>query len=104
MEGFVLMELARQLTWADEEIRLHHYRTKDGVEVDAVLETNDGRIAGIEVKASATVTGADFKGLRHLQSQAGEMFTAGVVLYVGDASLSFGPRLTALPISALWRL
>ncbi len=98
------MEIARQLTWAEEEIRLHHYRTKDGVEVDAVLETNDGRIAGVEVKASATVTGADFKGLRHLQSQAGEMFTAGVVLYVGDASLSFGPRLKALPISALWWL
>ena len=104
MEGFVLMELARQLTWADEEIRLYHYRTKDGVEVDAVLETNDGRIAGVEVKASATVTSADFKGLRHLQSQTGEMFTAGVVLYAGDASLSFGPRLKALPVSALWQL
>lgn len=35
MEGFVLMELARQLTWASEEIRLFHYRTKDKLEVDA---------------------------------------------------------------------
>lgn len=104
MEGFVTMELARQLTWADEEIRLYHYRTKDKVEVDAVLETNDGRIAGVEVKASATVTSADFKGLRHLQAQAGDAFATGVVLYTGAESLSFGPRLKALPVSALWQL
>ncbi len=104
LEGFVLMELARQLTWATEEIRLYHYRTKDGIEVDAVLETNDGRIAGVEVKASASVTSSDFRGLRYLQSQAGDNFAAGVVLYAGDTALSFGPRLKALPVSALWQL
>jgi hypothetical protein len=39
MENFVLMELARQLTWSQERGRLYHYRTKDRVEVDAVIET-----------------------------------------------------------------
>ena len=29
METFVLMELARQLTWCQERARLYHYRTKD---------------------------------------------------------------------------
>lgn len=104
MEGFVLMELARQLSWASEEIRLFHYRTKDKLEVDAVLETNDGRIAAVEVKASSTVTSGDFRGLRHLEEQAGDSFTCGVVLYTGAKSLSFGPRLKALPVSALWHL
>ncbi|HEU0191016.1 MAG TPA: ATP-binding protein [Mycobacterium sp.] len=104
MEGFVMMEIARQLTWAGEEIRLFHYRSKDNVEVDAVLETNDGRIAAIEVKASATVTAADFRGLRHLQTRTGESFACGVVLYTGRDSLSFGQRLKALPVSALWNL
>jgi hypothetical protein len=33
MENFVLMELARQLTWSRERDRLYHYRTKDKVEV-----------------------------------------------------------------------
>jgi predicted AAA+ superfamily ATPase len=103
-DGFVLMELARQLTWAKEEIRLYHYRTKDKIEVDAILETNDGRIAAVEVKASATVTGRDFTGLRHLHTTIGDAFTAGVVLYTGTQSISFGPRLKALPISALWQL
>ena len=38
LENFVLMELARQLTWCEERVELFHYRTKDKVEVDAVLE------------------------------------------------------------------
>jgi len=104
LEGFVLMELYRQATWAQEEVDVYHYRTKDKVEVDAVLETADGRIAGIEVKASATVSHADFRGLRLLEQHAGEAFAAGVVLYAGAESLSFGPRLKALPVPALWRL
>ena len=104
MEGFVLMELARQLSWASEEIRLFHYRTKDKLEVDAVLETNDGRVAAIEVKASSTVANSDFRGLRHLEEQVGDAFRCGVVLYTGTKSLSFGPRLKALPVSALWHL
>jgi len=49
VENFVLMELARQLTWNDERAGLFHFRTRDGVEVDAVLETPDGRVVGIEV-------------------------------------------------------
>ncbi len=59
MENFVLMELARQLAWSQERGRLYHYRTKDRVEVDAVIETPDSRIVGIEVKAGATVRTAD---------------------------------------------
>ncbi|MFB7877669.1 DUF4143 domain-containing protein [Nocardia sp. NPDC056064] len=51
LEGFVLMEIARQLSWSDEEVELFHYRTRDQVEVDAVLENRRGEVVGIEVKA-----------------------------------------------------
>ncbi len=53
------MELARQLTRSSERARLWHYRTKDKAEVDAVLETADGRVIAIEVKAGATVRAED---------------------------------------------
>lgn len=66
MENFVVMELARQLTWAEERGRLFHYRTKDKKEVDAVIETPDGRVIGVEVKAGATVRTEDLAGLRNL--------------------------------------
>ncbi len=104
LENFVLMELARQLTWSQERGRLYHYRTKDGVEVDAVIETPDGRVVGIEVKAGATVRTADLAGLRNLARQAGERFVAGYVLYTGHQTLPFGDRLRAVPLDALWRL
>ena len=104
LEGFVLMELARQLTWSRERAELFHYRTKDKVEVDAVLENRQGHVVGIEVKASSTVTAADFRGLRHLAERTGGDFAAGIVFYTGVQTLPFGPRLRAVPVSALWEI
>jgi len=104
LEGFVLMELARQLTWSEERAELFHYRTKDKVEVDAVLENRRGQVVGIEVKASSTVRSDDFAGLRHLADRIGDDLVVGVVLYTGPETLSFGPRLRAMPVSALWEL
>jgi hypothetical protein len=104
LEGFVLAELARQLTWSTVRAELSHYRTKDGVEVDVVLEDRRGRVVGVEVKASATVRAEDFSGLRHIAARLGNDFRAGFVLYSGPRTLPFGPRLRAVPLSALWRL
>lgn len=104
MENFVLMELARQLTWSEERGRLYHYRTKDKLEVDAVVETPDGRVVGIEVKAGATVRTEDLAGLRNLANHLGDRFIAGFVLYTGQQTLPFGDKLRAVPLDGLWRL
>ncbi|GGL10824.1 hypothetical protein Sme01_15740 [Sphaerisporangium melleum] len=104
LEGFVLMELARQLTWSEERAELFHYRTKDKVEVDAVLENRQGRVVAIEVKASSTVRPDDFRGLRHLADRLGDDFVVGVVLYTGTQTLPFGERMRAMPVSALWEV
>jgi uncharacterized protein len=104
LEGFVLMELARQATWSDARVELFHYRTKDKVEVDAILESRQGKAVGIEVKAASTVGHDDFNGLRHLAQRLGDDFVAGLVLYTGQQTLSFGPRLRAMPVSAIWEV
>lgn len=102
LEGFVAMEIARQLTWSQVRAELYHYRTKDKVEVDLVLENRRGQVVAIEVKAAATVRGEDFSAIRHLASRLGEDLVLGVVLYTGTQTLPFGPRFRAMPISALW--
>ena len=61
-----------------------------------------GQIAGVEVKASATVTATDFRGLRKLKEAVGKRFAAGVVLYDGETSAGFGDGLYAVPIRTLW--
>jgi predicted AAA+ superfamily ATPase len=102
LETFVLQELRRHSSWHQDPINFYHCRDKDGVEVDIVLETSGQRIAGVEVKASSTVTAADFRGLRKLQASAGKRFACGVVLYDGEVSVPFGEGCYAVPIRALW--
>jgi len=102
LETFVMQELRRMASWHDEPIAFHHFRDKDGVEVDLVLERGADEVAGVEVKAAASVTEADFRGLRKLQAAAGSAFRCGVVLYDGEHTLPFGPGLYAVPIRALW--
>lgn len=102
METFVYQELRRQASWEETEVRFHHFRDKDGYEVDMVLERGALDVAGIEVKAAATVTAADFRGLKKLAAATGERFRAGVVLYDGETSVSFGNRMHAVPVRALW--
>jgi len=101
-ESFVAMELLRQSDWADEPVSLYHYRDKEQREVDVIVERYDGDVAGVEVKASATVGERDFAGLRYLRDKLGNRFKGGVVLYVGSDTLPFGDRLAAVPLSGLW--
>jgi predicted AAA+ superfamily ATPase len=102
LETFVYQELRRHASWQEETIIFSHFRDKDKVEIDVVMES-DGRVAGVEVKAAATVTNDDFKGLRKLQDAAQERFAAGVVLYDGGSVVPFGSNLYAVPISCLWQ-
>ena len=103
LENFAIGEIARQLTWADASVQLHHYRDRDGYEVDCVLEHESGDVVGVEIKAAETVRTDDFRGLRQLHRRAGSRFVAGFVLYAGPEQLPFGDRLTCLPLAALWQ-
>ena len=104
LETFVLQEVRRQASWHEDDIRFHHFRDRDGAEVDIVLELSGRKVAGVEVKAGATVTAADFRGLRKLKEAAGRGFTSGVVLYDGEATVAFGDDMHAMAIRELWEM
>lgn len=102
VETFVLTELLKHVAFSAQRLSLWHYRTQTNIEVDFVLENRMGQLTGIEVKASATVDGKDFKGLRHLQETEPESFMRGFVLYAGREMVPFGEKLWAVPLSMWW--
>lgn len=102
-ETFVYQELRRQASWLDDDLRFHHFRDRDGTEVDLVIEHGARAIVGVEAKASATVTSADFRGMRMLAKAAGKRFAAGVIVYDGEHCVGFGDKLRAVPVSMLWQ-
>lgn len=102
LETFVFQELKRQASWHDDPMSFFHYRDKDQMEVDIVIERSAMSVAGIEVKAAATLKRSDFRGLRKLKKVTGSRFAGGVVLYDGETCLSFGEGLYAVPLRLLW--
>ncbi|PCH55224.1 MAG: hypothetical protein COC15_04615 [Legionellales bacterium] len=102
LENFVIMELLKQMSWSLLEVKLYHFRTQAGIEVDCVLAANNGQIVGIEVKASNTITKSDFNGLKKLAEISGSKFVQGILLYSGEKILPFGEKLFAVPVAAIW--
>lgn len=102
LENFVVMEITKQITWAATRAKMFHFRAQSGQEVDIVLEGDNKKIVGIEVKSSASVTEKEFKGLEFLKAHTKNKFHCGIVLYTGDQTVKFGDKLYALPISSLW--
>lgn len=102
LETFVVEELLKQASWLDEPLRVSHYRTHDGIEVDAIIEGADTRVAAIEVKAASQVRPADLRGLRQLRDRLGDAFIGGMVLYLGPVAYTAEDRIHVCQLDRLW--
>lgn len=102
LETFVVTELLKLASWSELRLEFSHFRDKELNEIDIVLQNRSGQIAGIEVKASATVNHADFSGLRKLATACPKQFVFGLVLYDHDKVIPFGENMVAAPLSTLW--
>ncbi|MGH3928608.1 MAG: ATP-binding protein [Pseudonocardiaceae bacterium] len=104
VETFVVGELYKQVSWLDDSVHIGHWRTRDGAEVDCVLERSDGGIVGVEVKASSRVDASDARGLRGLADRVRDSWVGGVVLHLGTQSFALdrGRSLHAAPVDRLW--
>ena len=102
VESFAVQEIVRQGGWLTEPVSFGHYRTHDQTEVDLVVESYDGRVAAVEVKASAKVSEGDFRGMRSLRERIGSRFVGGVLLNLGTMSYTAEDRIHVLPLDRLW--
>jgi uncharacterized protein len=97
------MELRKQATWSETDVKLYHFRDHKGAEVDIVLESPAGEVVGIEVTATATPGPGDLSGLRALQSSFDKRFRRGILLHTGTTAIHHSNNTYFMPISCLWR-
>lgn len=102
LESFVYGELLKCSAASEGDYRLFYYRDRDQLEVDFVVENAAGQLVGIEIKAAASVSDKDLKGLRRFADLTGDKFQKGILFYDGGEVLSLGQKNWAVPISSLW--
>ncbi|CAQ82190.1 MULTISPECIES: hypothetical protein [Photorhabdus] len=74
-----------QSGWSEHELYFSHYRDKDQIEVDLVIE--DGRRIWGEVKKTASIPPKDGMGLARLASLVDRDWQSGILLYTGNNCL-----------------
>ena len=102
LETFVVGELLKQSSWLEDHAELSHWRTRDGDEVDLVVERDDGQIVAFEVKATTHIKDSDLKSMRTLRAMTGRSFVGGFLLYTGEHSYTVEEGIYVVPISRLW--
>ncbi|MEN9432852.1 MAG: hypothetical protein RLZZ422_441 [Pseudomonadota bacterium] len=103
-ETFILSELIKANTYANQPVDISFYRTQDGKEIDFILD-NGKTLIPTEVKAAHTVTLQDFRHIQYFIEQNPEKVLRGIVFYSGDKVLPFGEKngvkLWAVPFGVL---
>lgn len=100
LEGLVLTDL---LAWADADARgaqVLHWRTASQQEVDFVIERADGRLLGVECKATTRPGTKDAAGLRAFLGEYPEA-VGGLVLHGGEQVQWLADGVLAVP---WWRV
>ena len=111
LETFAVNEIARQLAASGRRCTLYHWRNHQdrnhrGREIDLVLESPNGNVVAVEIKATTSPAAGTVAHLRWLRDKldaaAPGTFQAGILLHTGPHTLSIGDRLHMRPIGSLW--
>jgi uncharacterized protein len=95
LEQWVGVELWKRLVYLGEGV-LHHFRTKDGAEIDFIVERR-GRYTPIEVKYTEHPTLHDARHILTFLSENPKRARHGFVVCRAPRPLALHPRVTALP-------
>jgi uncharacterized protein len=103
IETFVFAQLRPEQEASEVRPSLWHLRDANGRhEVDLIAEAPDGRVVGIEIKATSAPDRASARHLLWLREQLGDRFVAGVVFHTGPRAFDLIEGIHALPIASLW--
>lgn len=98
-ESAIVSEIYKQIKIYNLPLRCYHLRTRDGKEIDLLLEKEDCFIA-IEIKASQNVTNTDARGFSGLQEILNKPLKHCFVLSNDSQLKSLGNNVTAMHAAA----
>jgi hypothetical protein len=103
LDTYVATQLRAECSLSIIGADLFHLRDANGRhEVDLLIETRDGRVIAIEIKATAAPSRTDARHLEWCAERLGPTFTAGLVIHTGPRVIHLTGQIAAVPIAALW--
>ena len=101
-ESMVVGELMKWVKTAQKNGEMYFYRTHSGLEVDILLQTENG-IIGMEVKGRKILAPSDTRPLKEIARAIGKEWRIGLVVYLGNAIKKIGePNIWAVPSKRLF--
>ncbi len=95
-ENYVASEIFKYIRTTDSSAKLSFYRTRSGMEIDFIIETEKGIIA-IEVKNRNTVRSKDFSAIKKIAKVSSANWIGGIVIYRGNKLIKIEDNLWAIP-------
>ncbi len=102
LETFVANELRKHASWSERRISIYHYREHGGLEVDFILEAAGGQRVAVEVKATASPTASDTRGLLRLMDDPKLALVRGVLVHTGSTVVPIRSNVHGVPVSVFW--
>ncbi|MGC8811506.1 MAG: ATP-binding protein [bacterium] len=101
-ETMVVGEIIKWIKTAQKDVELYFYRTRSGLELDILLQTESGLI-GMEIKARREVAKTDLRAMKEIAARLGHAWRGGIVVYQGDALKKIAePNIWAIPSRRLF--
>jgi predicted AAA+ superfamily ATPase len=99
IEGFVVMEIVKQLEYSGLPWKLSYLRAKSGMEIDLIVSNKEEKIA-IEIKASRKTSAADYQSLKTLM-KLDKQVKHGIVFSLQPAPFRLENNIFNVPV---WNL
>lgn len=88
-ESWVVSEAVKNFTHRGLRPDVHFWRDAKGHEIDLLIEAGGGRLVPVEAKSGQTFSSDFVKDLQWWREAGGLADTTGVVVYGGDASMTY---------------
>lgn len=96
-ETMVVGELFKWIKTVQRNAEIYFYRTRSGLEIDMLLET-EGGIIGIEIKGRKKLVITDTRSLREVAKGLKDNWRGGLIIYQGDEIKKLAePNIWAMP-------